>query len=561
MWPTTRLVKTPLFQRHELGGASVAERVRLSYRRAREIVQTYDLTVEDIRATSQKFWKMHTDPIWTLDGGAGTLVTIQLNLCAGTIAMHNESRPDLDQILRDIMQFRVSTSGQFCLTEIGHGLDAVHLETTATLLADGSFELNTPTNRAAKFMPPTTPVGIPCYAVVFARAMMHGEDRGIKPFLVQLNDGHTMCPGITSKLLPPRGGSHPLNHSLTYFDKVRLPPGALLGSPSKPKDPRLAFFASIFRVAVGTLALGSQGLSALQIGTHITYHYSRRRTVTDNEGRVQPIMTFRTQQTPIVTALAHSYVMKALYQVATQVFSQPGTDWSIRHGIATILKVVMINHAQSSLLELAERCGAQGLFEVNQLSAMHKTLQGVAIAEGDSLVLSIRLATEILIGRYSMIPSTDNESLLARHEAGVFASCRERISRMSNHRSADFARFILPQAMRLVQALGHRIAYDAAISLGVEQCLVDLYVVSCMNSDSAWYVEHAGLTQDAQLEMESAAVEATLPRAEVLVRELGVELYVTAPMTSQDMWTHFVDSLETFRGPPPSDSHAVVSRM
>lgn len=51
---------------------------------------------------------MHTDPIWTLDGGAGTLVTIQLNLCAGTIAMHNESRPDLDQILRDIMQFRVS---------------------------------------------------------------------------------------------------------------------------------------------------------------------------------------------------------------------------------------------------------------------------------------------------------------------------------------------------------------------------------------------------------------------------------------------------------------------
>jgi hypothetical protein len=132
---------------------------------------------------------------------------------------------------------------------------------------------------------------------------------------------------------------------------------------------------------------------------------------------------------------------------------------------------------------------------------------------------------------------------------------------MSNHRSADFARFILPQAMRLVQALGHRIAYDAAIGLGVEQCLVDLYVVSCMNSDSAWYVEHAGLTQDAQLEMESAAVEATLPRAEVLVRKLGVELYVTAPMTSQDMWTHLVDSLETFRGPLPSDSHAVVSRM
>lgn len=42
--------------------------------------------------------------------------------------------------------------GQYCLTEVGHGLDAFHLETTATLLPNGDFELNTPSERAAKYV-------------------------------------------------------------------------------------------------------------------------------------------------------------------------------------------------------------------------------------------------------------------------------------------------------------------------------------------------------------------------------------------------------------------------
>ncbi|KAJ7104520.1 acyl-CoA dehydrogenase NM domain-like protein [Mycena belliarum] len=552
MWPTHKLVRTALFRPQV--DAPAEERILLSYARAREIVKAYGLTVDDIVKTSRKFWIMHTDPVWTLDGAAGTLITIQINLCAGTLGMYIKSRPDLQEVLDDILQFKVS--GQFCLTELGHGLDAVHIETTATLLSDGSFELNTPHERAAKFMPPTSPIGIPCVAVVWARAMVGGEDYGIKPFLVHLNDGHTMSAGVVSKLLPQRGGSHPLNHSLTYFYNVRLPAAALLGSRLKPKDPRLSFFTSIFRVAVGTLALGSQGLAALQVATYITAQYSRRRTVTNNEGGQQPIIEFRTQHTPIAIALAQSYVLNALHQVVTQIFSLPTSDGPIRHGIATILKVVTLNHTQRSLLDLMERCGAQGLFEMNQLSAMHKILQGAAIAEGDSLVLSIRLATEILLDRYTMIPSADSESLLARHEIGVFESCRERLAQMSSHRSADFSRFILPQTLRLVEALGHRIAYDAAVSLDVDQALVDLYVVSCIKTDPAWYAENVGLTQHAQQNMESAAVEAVLPRMWDFIQDMGIEPYATAPIVSQDSWVQLVASLKTF-----DDKKPVISKL
>ncbi|KAJ7210493.1 acyl-CoA dehydrogenase NM domain-like protein [Mycena pura] len=552
MWPTLPLLEKPLF--HPLrANASVDERVRRSYARARDIVQAYHLTVDDILTTSPNFWRMHTDPIWTIDGAAGTLVTIHLNLFAGTIAKYASSRPDLEVILQDALQFKLV--GQFCLTEIGHGLDAMHLETTATQLSDGSFELNSPNDNAAKFMPPTSPAGVPCMAVVFARTIVSGEDRGIKSFLVAFNDGVRMCPGVVSKLLPQRGGTEPLNHSITYFHRVKLPASALLGSSAKPKDARLAFFSRIFRVAIGTLAIGGQGLSALQVATSISAQYSHRRLITDNEGRRQPIIAFRTQHTPIAVALAQSYVMRALQQVATSIFSSTG-DMPIRHGVATILKVVMINHAQRSLLELAERCGAQGLFEINQLSSMHKTLQGVSVAEGDSLVLSIRLATEILLGRYSMIPP-DSDSLLARHEIGLFGSFRERLSHMPGHRSIEFSRFVLPQAVRLVESIGQRIAYDAAVNMEVEQCLVDLYVAHCVKADSAWYVQHAGLTEEAQMDMESDAVDAVLPRMSELIAGMGVDAYAVAPITTWARWNSFVESLETFNGA----DNPVMSRM
>lgn len=40
--------------------------------------------------------------------------------------------------------------------------------------------------------------GIPRIAVVMAKLVVEGEDRGIRPFLVALGDGKEMCRGVTS---------------------------------------------------------------------------------------------------------------------------------------------------------------------------------------------------------------------------------------------------------------------------------------------------------------------------------------------------------------------------
>jgi acyl-CoA oxidase len=55
-----------------------------------------------------KFWALHTDPIWNMDGAAGTLCTVQLNLCVGTLLTFAKGRKDIDLLVDDLLRFSVS---------------------------------------------------------------------------------------------------------------------------------------------------------------------------------------------------------------------------------------------------------------------------------------------------------------------------------------------------------------------------------------------------------------------------------------------------------------------
>ncbi|KAF8882587.1 acyl-CoA dehydrogenase NM domain-like protein [Infundibulicybe gibba] len=543
--PTRVLAQSPLFQirSEEL---SKEEQIALSYSRAKAVAQVYNFTPEDVICMSEKFWLFHTDPIWTMDGAACTLCTIQINTCGGTIAKYLKQHPYLAETLQKVLSFEYS--GQFCLTEVGHGLDALHLETTATL-ENGEFVLNTPSEEAAKYMPPTKPMGDPCIAIVFARTIVEGNNHGIKPFLVPINDGVNMHPGVVCKVLPHRGGSRPVNHSLTYFNSVRLPMSALLGTLEKPKDPRTSFLSLIFRVAVGTIALGSLGVPALQVASYIAAKYSLRRTVTDSQGLTKSIMSFRTQKAPIVIAVAQSFVMKAFHGAAVKTFIEQTQDVRVRHAVGTILKVTMMQHAQAANLALGDRCGAQGLFEANQLSVVFCDMRGSAIAEGDTLGISIRLASELLLRRYSVSPAVDPKSLLALHEAGLSQELEGLLKNIGQHRAPDFDRLVLPDCLPLVQAIGHRMAYDAAVSAGIDSCIIDLYVASCIKLDTSWYVEKLGLSRSQQREMEATAIDQVFSRIEEFLSQMAVEPYVLAPIISDKRWAEYVSSLPPYAPP------------
>lgn len=320
----------------------------------------------------------------------GTAITIHWNLCIGTLASYVPYQPHLAPLLQKLIKFDLC--GEFMLTEIGHGLDARNLETTATLQPDGSFDLHTPRPSAAKVMPPNNPwAGMGRVGIVFARLMVDKEDHGVKSFIVHLGDKTGLLPGVKSQLLPKRCGAKALDHSITTFHHVRLAPESLLGSLARAQDQRGDFIRRIHRVAVGTLSLSITNIPVLGECAMIAGIYSRRRHVAGpSNGSEIPIIQFPTQYRPILDALVQSWAYDAFADEAISLFLDKSLSDEVRHAVAVCFKIVANTDTQTAVTELSERCGWQGLFAYNRIIEMELSMRGNAIAEGDQTVLCIR---------------------------------------------------------------------------------------------------------------------------------------------------------------------------
>lgn len=118
--------------------------------------------------------------------------------------------------------------------------------------------------------------------------------------------------------------------------------------------------------------MGCFSVSALQIASYVAGKYSLRRTVVDGAtGSLRPIMKFSTQYTPILTAISRAFVMNAFMQESTARFVDPGASASMKHFTAAVFKTTAMQQSLGIILELGDRCGAQGVFEINQLAVIH----------------------------------------------------------------------------------------------------------------------------------------------------------------------------------------------
>ncbi|KID81999.1 Acyl-CoA oxidase/dehydrogenase, central domain protein [Metarhizium guizhouense ARSEF 977] len=432
------------------------------------------------------------------------------------------------------------------LTEVGHGLDARNLETTATLLPSGCFDLHSPSESAWKAMPPSTPLcGMPRVAIVFARLIVGHDDRGVKPFVVELNDSQQMCRGITSRALPVRPGTKPLDHAVTSFDHVLLPPTALLGSEAKPDDNRRDFLRQIWRVSIGTLSLSIMGVSALRIGSRIALTYSRRRLITTGDGQ---------QGCPFYALVLRGGPLFEGFKTLSG---------SVRQALAVVFKT-SVGRETKLLTELSERCGWQGLFDYNQISELALTFQGNSIAEGDTLVLCIRLGSELLGDKYSLPEPQDPLAPLAKHELGLIAEARQEMIDLGGYaerRSAAFNNNIVPRCRRLIEAIGERMAYEAARVRGVQRELLHLYELLCIEEDLSWYTGSGVITRNQFFKSLVEAYKAVLPLLLQFANNTEEAAYITAPIMSDESWSIFLQTLPSFGHNQPSSSLETSSKL
>ena len=155
------------------------------------------------------------------------------------------------------------------------------------------------------------------------------------------------------------------------------------------------------------------------------------------------------------------------------------------------------------------------------------------------------LASELLLGRYALEPPRYPDSLLAQHESGLFSELRAALSAAPGHRSTTYDREVLPRSLPLVLAIGHRIAYDAARAAQVDAPLLDLFEVSAVLQDEAWYVESLGISRAELRRREAHALEAVFARLEEYLVRMDVAPYIVAPIVSDEKWEQFFGTLPT----------------
>jgi acyl-CoA oxidase len=490
------------------------------------------------------------DPILSLDIAMFTVLAAHVGLAIGTLSRHLRRRPDLKPLVQRLLRFE--TCGLYLLTERGHGLDAFNIETTATQTPDG-YILHTPREEAAKFMPPSNPSwGIPKVALVMARLIVKGEDRGCRFFITPICNEREMYQGVHSTRLPSRSGTGPLDFSITTFDHVHLPHNALVAADiydlSKPSRPLEAWWNEIWRIQLGTMAVPAPWISALKAVAFIGGRYSMHRSLLGKNNSPTPIITFRTQQWPIAHATAVGMVMDNWFPIAVRQALEECSDHRIRHAMSVIIKTTVCRHFQRCVPEVAERCGAQGTFEQNYMARIENDAKGVIIAEGDVLTLCIRLFSELLQGHFEIPLPNPSESLLARHAASLLQENQDLFASIhGEHRSEAFNSLILPQSQVVVEAIGHALAYSAAASAGLPKPILDVYEAAVIRQDPAWYSEE-GITRMDQRKREDAAISSFMPHLDDFLTQLNIEKYVSAPIVSDDSWKGYLDALTVHSG-------------
>ncbi|KAF8173191.1 acyl-CoA oxidase [Mycena galopus ATCC 62051] len=545
------LAKHPLFT-VQVERLSVDERVALAYKRAKLVLQTHNLAALDVQFCSDRFWGLFTDPIICVDIGMFTILAAHIGLAIGTLSRHLHARPDLRPLVDELLRF--DKVGLFLLTERGHGTDAFNIETTATRMVDGSYILNTPREEASKFMPASTPAfGISKVALVMAKLIENGRNFGCRYFIVPICNEKEMFSGVTSSRLPPRSGTSPLDFAITSFRNVHLPAIALVSSTPfqlmSPKNPLASWWDENWRIQRGTLLIVSPWSTA---------------------SRCQAISSRR----PITSAIAIGLVLEIWYAEVIRNAGNPKLPQHIQHAMAVIAKTTVLRHGLRIIPELAERCGAQGALivivlpgekftsrnvgtlepnfmariQIPPVDMIQNDAVGGVIAEGELLTLCIRLFSELLLGRYSINIPPPSESLLAQHAHGLLDENKKLLAKFGGHRSPEFNSVILPQSQAVMEAIGHALAYSAALKSNLPQPLLDVYECTVMRLDSAWYCVEAGISRLDQRMREDRAISSMLPDMNAFLSNLKVEELVTAPIVSDESWKKYAASLISYSG-------------
>ena len=318
-----------------------------------------------------------------------------------------------DRYLPSIIDF--SLPGCFAMTETGHGSDVQGLRTTAVYdPAAEEFVVHTPEDSACKdYIGNAARDGR--MAVVFARLVTHGEDRGVHALLVPIRDeAGVTAAGVDIEDCGPKAGLAGVDNGRLRFDHVRVPREALLdryahvaadGTYSSPiASANRRFFSMLGALVRGRLSISGAAISATKVGLDVAVRYGQeRRQFSDpSTGEEVRLLDHPSHQRKLVPAVARAYAF-TFAQAALVEELQAGhdgrLDQSASRRLETDIAAVKAGatwNASRTLQTAREACGGAGYLASSRLPELRADTDVFTTFEGDNTVLMQLVAKNLL---------------------------------------------------------------------------------------------------------------------------------------------------------------------
>ncbi|MCW2679513.1 MAG: caiA [Frankiales bacterium] len=328
---------------------------------------------------------------------------------------------------------------------------------------------------------------------------------------------------------------------------------------SSISSPGARFFTMIGALVQGRICIGSAGLAVARNALTIAVRWGeRRRQFGTGLDMDTPLMDYLTHQRRLLPAIAESYALQAACDHLTSeyvaVLTEPGGERQREvEALAAGLKAVATWHMTRTVQDARECCGGKGYLTENRFASLRADSDVFVTFEGDNTVLLQLVAKTMLSDYASQFEDLDAVGM-ARHlttrsvsrllsESGPLgrftrdsaeprdASWQGSMLRVREERLIDslarrLRRLVQSEGMDPLRALSHcqdhalktaiaqveRIAHER-FTMAVEAVedeptrevltrLRDLYALTVMERDRAWWLEHGFFDGDTGKEVQ-----------------------------------------------------------
>ena len=344
----------------------------------------------------------------------------------------------------------------YAQTELAHGTFIRGLETTATYdPSREEFVIHSPTLTSTKWWSGSLGI-MATHAIVVAKLITQGEDKGTHNFIVQVRsmENHEPLKGITIGDIGPKFGFEEKDNGYVRFDHFRIPRENMLmrhsqvapdGTYTRPLSSKLGY-GSMVQLRT-TISYASFDALARAITIAVRYSVVRRQTQNRAGAPETQLLDYINQQFILLPLLATAY---ATYFVARRIISlYSETQAQLAHGNLQLLPEL---HASSSGLKAISTtvvsqgieacrvaCGGHGYSQCSGFPTIYSNTSAAMTYEGDNNILLLQTARYLIKMKNEVIqdpscPLPDNLSYLRESKCTqrpyslVFLSSQQQLS-------------------------------------------------------------------------------------------------------------------------------------